>query len=31
MSSYMQEVLGISGILLVKAFTKERFGGINPS
>jgi ATP-binding cassette, subfamily B, bacterial len=23
-SSYMQEVLGISGILLVKAFTKER-------
>ena len=34
MSSYMQEVLGISGILLVKAFTKERaerqrFGGIN--
>src|SRR5438132_7452903 len=35
MSSYMQEVLGISGILLVNAFTKERakrhrFGGINP-
>ena len=34
MSSYMQEVLGISGILLVKAFTKERservrFGAIN--
>lgn len=34
MSAYMQEVLGISGILLVKAFTKEqserlRFGGIN--
>jgi len=34
MSSYMQEVLGISGILLVKAFTKERaerrrFGDIN--
>ena len=34
MTSYMQEVLGISGILLVKAFTKERserlrFGGIN--
>ncbi len=33
-SSYMQEVLGISGILLVKAFTKERaerqrFGDIN--
>jgi len=34
MSAYMQEVLGISGILLVKAFTKERservrFGDIN--
>ncbi len=34
MSSYMQEVLGISGILLVKAFSKERaeryrFGEIN--
>jgi ATP-binding cassette subfamily B protein len=34
MSSYMQEVLGISGVLLVKAFTKERaerqrFAGIN--
>jgi ATP-binding cassette, subfamily B, bacterial len=34
MSSYMREVLGISGILLVKAFTKERteqhrFGDIN--
>ena len=33
-SAYMQEVLGISGILLVKAFTKERaeqlrFGGLN--
>ena len=25
MSVYMQEVLGISGLLLVKAFTKERF------
>jgi ATP-binding cassette subfamily B protein len=34
MAVYMQEVLGISGILLVKAFTKERverlrFQGIN--
>lgn len=34
MNAYMQEVLGLSGILLVKAFTKERserlrFGGIN--
>ncbi|PZR94327.1 MAG: ABC transporter [Candidatus Nephthysia bennettiae] len=34
MAAYMQEVLGISGILLVKAFTKERaerlrFQGIN--
>lgn len=34
MGAYMQEVLGISGILLVKAFTKERFervrfGGYN--
>ncbi len=34
MSSYLQEILGISGILLVKAFTKERaerarFHGIN--
>ena len=33
-SAYMQEVLGISGILLVKAFTKERaearrFNGLN--
>jgi len=33
-SAYMQEVLGISGILLVKAFTKERaeaqrFAGLN--
>ncbi|MBA3736213.1 MAG: ABC transporter ATP-binding protein [Actinobacteria bacterium] len=34
MSAYLQEVLGISGILLVKAFAKEpaerrRFGGLN--
>src|SRR3989475_1329056 len=34
MAAYMQEVLGISGILLVKAFTKERaerlrFDGLN--
>ena len=26
LTAYMQEVLGISGILLVKAFTKERAG-----
>lgn len=34
MGAYVQEILGISGIMLVKAFTKEqservRFGGIN--